>query len=73
MKVFIILVLGFLLTSCAFTSYTKGDVKVTHVRLFTTADSIEAEVGEAKVKTNGQKIDVEALGKVLGALVTVPK
>jgi hypothetical protein len=70
MKVFTVLVLSFLLASCAFTSYTKEDTKVTHFRVFTTADSTEAKIGDANVKINGQKIDAEALGKALGVLIS---
>ena len=66
----LLIVVAFVLSGCAFTSYTKGDIKVSHMRLFTTADSIEAKVGDASVKTNGQKIDADALGKVLGALIS---
>jgi len=70
MKLIMVLLVTILFTGCAFTSYTKGDVKVSHIRLFTTADSIEAEIGDAKVKTNGQKIDSDALSKILGALIS---
>lgn len=68
MKYLLIVTLIVILSGCAITSYTKGDISVSHMRLFATADSIEAKVGDAEVKTNGQKIDSEALGKFLSAI-----
>jgi hypothetical protein len=63
-----------LLSGCAWTSYTREDVNgkitVSHGRLFTVNDNIEANVGGSTVKVSGQKIDAATLQyliKILGA------
>jgi len=70
MKRLTVLSIGLLmLVGCASMNYeTKDGTRVSYTRLFTSADSIEAKVGEATVKANGQKIDVTALQSLLNVL-----
>jgi hypothetical protein len=57
------------LSSCASVSYETADgTKVSYFRLFTSADSIKAQVGAAKVEANGQKLDAETLNAILGLM-----
>lgn len=58
-----------LLSGCASLTYeTKDGTKVTYTRLFTTADSLKAKVGDAKVDIGMQRIDTETLNAILGLL-----
>jgi hypothetical protein len=64
----IVLMLG----GCASLNYeTKDGTKVSYFRLFTTADKIEGTVGEANIKVNNQKIDLDALQSVLSLMGVV--
>lgn len=70
MKTILCIVCLMLLVGCASVSYQTADgTKVKYTRVFTTADSIEATVGTATVKANGQRIDSEALAAILTAVV----
>jgi hypothetical protein len=69
MKTLVCIMCIMLLAGCASVSYQTADgTKVTYTRFLTTSDSIEAKVGEATVKANGQKIDIEAVAALLGAV-----
>jgi hypothetical protein len=75
MKTIIIILSALAICSgCAWTSYTRedanGKIIVSHSRLFTVNDNIEANVGGSTVKVSGQKIDAATLQyliKILGA------
>lgn len=73
MKATIILLLHIvMLSGCASLKYETADgTKVTYYRLFTTSDSIEAQVGNAKMKAGGQKIDLSTLQALLNLLAGV--
>lgn len=69
MKALIVVALVAALSGCAMVSYTTPDgTKVTYSRFMTSSDSIEAKVGDADVKANGQKIDIEAVAALLSAV-----
>lgn len=57
------------LSACASLTYeTKDGTKVTYKRLFTTADTLKARVGDANVEIGGQRIDAQTLNALLGLL-----
>jgi len=59
------------LTGCASLSYENKDgTKVKYTRFFATNDSIKAEVENAKVEINGQKIDTATLQALLNLVGT---
>lgn len=69
-----ILLLSIILSclGCATLTYKTPDgTEVTYSRLFTTADKLEGRIDKtsAYIKTNGQKIDVQALKDVIAALL----
>jgi uncharacterized protein YceK len=69
MKSIIIGIAILLLTGCASLSYeTKDGTKVTYTRLFATNDILKAEVGNAKVEINGQKIDTATLQAIINLI-----
>jgi hypothetical protein len=60
-----------LVGGCAMTSYTSKDgVKLSHMRLFTTADSMDILIGKdnSTAKINGQKIDAQSLSVFFNVL-----
>lgn len=70
--VLIIIVCIVMMYGCASLNYeTKDGTKVSYFRLFTTADKIEGTVGEANIKVNNQKIDLDALQSVLSLMGVV--
>jgi uncharacterized protein YceK len=55
MKKIAIILVVLVLTGCATTQYKSPDgTEITYTRFATTADSIKAEAGNAKVESNGQ-------------------
>lgn len=57
---------------CASLKYETADgTKVAYTRVFTTADTIKGNVGDAKVAVSGQKIDTETLQAILALLGVV--
>jgi uncharacterized protein YceK len=75
MKLFIVVgIICLCLTGCASLHYQTADgTTVSYTRLFTTADSTEATVGNASIKVNGQKIDAATLNALLGLLNSTGK
>ena len=72
MKVLLVIVCVAMLAGCASLSYeTKDGTKVTYTRFWTTADSIEGNVGEAKIKVNNTKIDPVTLQSLLNLMGAV--
>jgi hypothetical protein len=55
------------LTSCVSLKYTTSNGTIVEYSrpIFATNDSIEAQVGDAKVKINGQKIDLSTLQAIV--------
>lgn len=45
--------------------------EINYTRIATTSDSIKAEVGDAKVESNGQKIDTKTLTAIIEFLKTI--
>jgi ABC-type glycerol-3-phosphate transport system substrate-binding protein len=67
MKTIILVCALCILSSCASVSYTKPDgTKLTYTRVFTTADSMDVQVGDSTAKINGQKINLEAFQALMG-------
>ena len=63
-----------MLASCASLKYeTKEGTKVTYNRLFTTADTLKAKVGDANVEIGGQKINADTINALLGLLGAAAK
>lgn len=74
LSISLLFVVVFMLAGCASLKYETADgTKVSYNRLFTTADTIEGNVGTAKVKVGGQKIDATVLGAFLSALGAAAK
>ena len=68
MKKIAIILVVLVLTGCATTQYKSPDgTEITYTRFATTADSIKAEAGNAKVESNGQKVDT----KIIDALTNL--
>jgi len=73
MKKIVIILAMLVLIGCATTQYKAPDgTEITYTRFATTADSIKAEAGNAKVESNGQKIDAEII-KALTNLVNAAR
>lgn len=67
-----IIFLCLLLTGCATMQYKAPDgTEINYTRLATTSDSIRAEVGNATVESNGQKIDAKILQAITEFLKAV--
>jgi outer membrane murein-binding lipoprotein Lpp len=74
MKTLIIAVCVLALAGCASLKYeTKEGTKVTYNRLFTTADTLKAKVGDANVEIGGQKINADTINALLGLLGAAAK
>ncbi len=72
MKVLIVLMCAAMLAGCASLNYeTKDGTKVSYTRFWTTADSIEGNVGDAKIKVNNTKIDAATLQSLLSLMGVV--
>lgn len=72
-KIGILAIFILALSGCAHTQYKAPDgTEVSYTRLFTTSDSIKAEVGAAKIESNGQKVDAEIV-KALTNLVNAAR
>jgi len=68
MKTCIVILCLFMLTGCASLKFKSKDAEVSYFRLFTSASKVEAQVGDAELKMNGQKIDTKALQGILTIL-----
>jgi hypothetical protein len=74
MKTLVIAVCILALAGCASLKYeTKEGTKVTYNRLFTTADTLKAKVGDANVEIGGQKINADTINALLGLLGAAAK
>lgn len=63
-----------LLAGCAAVTYKTADgTEVTYRRFLISQDSIEATVGGATVKANGQRVDNAALIALISAMATQGK
>jgi uncharacterized protein YceK len=72
MKKIAIILVVLVLTGCATTQYKSPDgTEITYTRFATTADSIKAEAGNAKVESSGQKIDTKTLTAIIEFLKTI--
>lgn len=74
MKLLALSIILILLAGCAAVTYKTADgTEVTYRRFLISQDSIEAKVGDATVKANGQKVDNAALLALISALATQGK
>lgn len=72
MKKIAIILVALVLTGCATMQYKAPDgTEINYTRIATTSDSIKAEVGDAKVESNGQKIDTKTLTAIIEFLKTI--
>lgn len=72
MKKIVIILAMLVLIGCATMQYKAPDgTEINYTRFATTSDSIKAEVGDAKVESNGQKIDTKTLTAIIELLKTI--
>jgi hypothetical protein len=68
-KAFLLLAIIFILAGCASLTFeSKDGTKVTYTRFLTTATKIEAQVGDAALKMDNQKINTDQLQALLNLL-----
>ena len=71
-KILAIILVALFLSGCASLTFeSKDGTKVTYHRFLTTATKIEAQVGDAELRMNNQKIDTATLQALLNLLGTV--
>lgn len=72
MKKIVIILAMLVLIGCATMQYKAPDgTEINYTRFATTSDSIKAEAGNAKVESNGQKIDTKTLTAIIEFLKTI--
>ena len=72
MKKIVIILAMLVLIGCATMQYKAPDgTEINYTRFATTSDSIKAEAGNAKVESNGQKIDTKTLTAIIELLKTI--
>ena len=67
-KAFLLLAIIFILSGCASLTYEKDGAKITYTRFLTSASSVEAQVGDAALKMDNQKINTDQLQALLNLL-----
>jgi len=72
MKKLFIMLMALTVTGCATMQYKSPDgTEISYARFATTSDNIEAEVGNARVVSNGQKIDAKVMTAITEFLKAV--